>query len=188
MRAVDTYLAGIVVIEPEIFRDTRGFFFETYHQRKFAELGLDVRFVQDNHSRSEQRTLRGLHYQLNFPQAKLCRVVVGEVLDVVVDIQLGSPTFGKWIAVILSAENKRQIFIPRGFAHGFVVRSNVAEFLYKCDEFYHPEDEYGLAWNDPSLAIPWGVADPIISTKDRNHPALSAIAPMYLPRFQPSAK
>jgi dTDP-4-dehydrorhamnose 3,5-epimerase len=183
MRAVATSLAGVVVIEPEVFNDPRGFFFETYHQRKFADLGLNVRFVQDNHSRSTQRTLRGLHYQLNFPQAKLCRVIVGEVLDVAVDIQLGSPTFGKWVAVTLSAENKRQIFIPGGFAHGFVVRSNVAEFLYKCDEFYHPEDEYGLAWNDPSLAIPWEVTDPIVSLKDRTYAALSAIAHDYLPRY-----
>lgn len=183
MRAASTSLAGVVVIEPEIFGDARGFFFETYHQAKFAALGLPAQFVQDNHSRSMYRTLRGLHYQLNFPQAKLCRVVAGEVLDVVVDIRLGSPTFGKWNAVVLSAENKRQIFVPRGFAHGFVVRSDAAEFLYKCDEFYHPEDEYGVAWDDPALAILWEVSDPIMSAKDRNYPALSAIAAGNLPRY-----
>lgn len=183
MRAVGTSLPGVVVIEPEVFGDARGFFFESYHKFKFADLGLRAQFVQDNHSRSSHRTLRGLHYQLNFPQAKLCRVAAGEVLDVVVDIRLDSPTFGKWAAVVLSAENKRRIFIPRGFAHGFVVRSDAAEFLYKCDEFYHSEDEYGVAWNDPALAISWEVSDPITSAKDRNYPPLSAIAHSHLPRY-----
>jgi dTDP-4-dehydrorhamnose 3,5-epimerase len=183
MRSAGTALGGVVVIEPEVFGDARGYFLETYHRAKFAELGVRAEFVQDNHSRSAHRTLRGLHYQLRFPQAKLCRVVAGEVLDVAVDIRIGSPTFGKWSAVVLSAENKRQIFIPRGFAHGFAVRSEAAEFIYKCDEFYHPEDEYGVAWNDPVLAIPWEVEDPILSAKDRNYPALAAIDPHNLPRY-----
>lgn len=183
MHAVGTSLPGITVIEAEVFSDSRGFFFETYNRTKFSGFGLHVQFVQDNHSRSDYCTVRGLHYQLNFPQAKLCRVIVGEVLDVAVDIRLGSPTFGKWTAVILSGENKRQIYIPRGFAHGFVVRSDSAEFLYKCDEFYHPEDEYGVLWSDPALAIPWEVSNPTISVKDRNYPPLSTIPPSKLPRY-----
>jgi dTDP-4-dehydrorhamnose 3,5-epimerase len=183
MRALPTPLDGVLVVEPRVFGDSRGFFFESYHLAKFAELGVADRFVQDNHSRSVRGTLRGLHYQLRFPQAKLCRVIFGEVLDVMVDVRMGSPNFGKWVSVVLSAENKRQVYVPRGFAHGFVVRSEAAEFLYKCDEFYHPDDEYGVAWNDPALCVAWEVSDPILSAKDRNYPILSAISPDKLPRY-----
>ncbi len=178
-----TLLAGVVVIEPEVFTDERGFFFETYHQAKFVQAGLCAAFVQDNHSRSVRGTLRGLHFQLKFPQTKLCRVIDGDVLDVVVDIRRGSPTFGKWIAVELSAENKREIYIPRGFAHGFLVRSGSADFLYKCDELYHPEDEHGIVWNDSTLAIPWGIESPTVSAKDRELPTLSSLLPGELPNY-----
>jgi dTDP-4-dehydrorhamnose 3,5-epimerase len=181
MRTTMTILEGVVVIDPDVFNDERGLFFETYHQAKFSEAGLGAAFVQDNHSRSIQGTLRGLHFQLSFPQAKLCRVTHGEVLDIVVDIRRGSPTFGKWIAVELSAENKREIYIPRGFAHGFLVRSESADFLYKCDDFYHPEDEHGIIWNDPWLAIPWGIEKPLISVKDQRFPTLSSLPPSGLP-------
>jgi dTDP-4-dehydrorhamnose 3,5-epimerase len=183
MRVTTTILAGVVVIEPEVFTDQRGFFFETYHQAKFAEAGLGAAFVQDNHSRSVRDTLRGLHFQMNFPQAKLCRVIDGTVLDVVVDIRRGSPTFRKWVGVELSAENKRAIYIPRGFAHGFLVRSSSADFLYKCDNFYHPEDERGIIWNDRTLAISWGIESPTISPKDQRFPTLSSLLPSDLPTY-----
>jgi dTDP-4-dehydrorhamnose 3,5-epimerase len=183
MRVTTTILDGVTVIEPEVFEDERGFFFETYHQAKFAEFGLRASFVQDNHSRSVRGTLRGLHFQMNFPQAKLCRVIDGVVLDVVVDIRRGSPTFGKWIGVELSAENKRAIYIPRGFAHGFLVRSASADFLYKCDNFYHAEDERGIIWNDPTLAIAWGAESPMVSAKDQKLPTLSSLLPNELPKY-----
>ena len=143
---------------PQIFRDARGFFMETYHRAEFADLGITEIFVQDNHSRSAKGTLRGLHYQLHHPQAKLCRVVEGEALDVAVDIRLGSPTFGKWTSVLLSANSQNQIFIPAGFAHGFLALTDSVQFLYKCSDFYDPCDEHGILWNDPDLAISWGVA------------------------------
>lgn len=156
---------------------------ETYNARQFAELAITSEFLQDNHSRSVRGTLRGLHYQLRHPQAKLCRVVVGEVLDVAVDIRHGSPTFGKSFSVHLSAENKRQIYIPRGFAHGFVVLSDMAEFLYKCDDFYRGDDDRGIAWNDPELGIDWLVLDPLLSDKDRRNPRLADVDPSELPVY-----
>ena len=156
---------------------------ESYHQQKLAEHGIHEVFVQDNHSKSCRNTLRGLHYQLENPQAKFCRVVQGEVLDVAVDIRVGSPHFGQWVSAVLSAENKTQILVPRGFAHGFVVRSETAEFLYKCSDFYYPQDERGVAWNDPNLAIPWGVTEPLLSAKDRGFPALGDVPVELLPRF-----
>ena len=170
------------LIEPSVFEDERGFFFESYHEIKFAEIGISDRFVQDNHARSIRRTLRGLHYQFNHPQAKLCRVVQGEVLDVVVDIRLGSASFGKWESSVLSAANKRQMYIPPGFAHGYLVLSETAEFLYKCGDFYHPECERGILWNDPAIGIDWGMETPILSEKDRRNPPLSAIAQTELPK------
>lgn len=185
MRRVETSLPGVCVIEPRVFEDARGFFMETYQREKFADLGITTTFVQDNHSRSQRGTLRGLHYQLHFPQSKLCRVVYGEVLDVAVDIRRGSPTFGKSVAVVLSAENKRQIFIPRGFAHGFCVLSEAAEFLYKCDEVYHPEDEHGIAWNDPALEIEWGIEAPLLSAKDQKNPLLADAPAEALPVYDP---
>lgn len=186
MKRIETNLPEVCVLEPTVFADSRGFFFESYHQEKFAELGITARFVQDNHSRSVKGTLRGLHYQLRYPQAKLCRVVSGTVLDVAVDIRRGSPTFGQWVSVVLSAENKWQIFVPRGFAHGFVVLSETADFLYKCDEFYHPEDDHGIAWNDPDLAIDWQLTQPpLLSAKDARNPFLASLSPDDLPLYTP---
>jgi len=148
-------IEGLCVIIPAVHGDSRGYFMETYSQRDMAEAGLDIDFVQDNQSMSVKGVLRGLHYQLNHPQTKLVRVIRGEVYDVAVDLRKGSKTFGRWHGELLSAENKRQFLIPRGFAHGFLVLSEEAEFCYKCDDFYHPNDEGGLAWNDPDIGIAW---------------------------------
>lgn len=178
---VQTNLPGVVVIKPRVLRDHRGFFLETYHATKFAEVGIGDVFVQDNHSCSRRNTLRGLHYQLRHAQAKLCRVVRGEVLDVAVDIRRGSPTFGKWTSIVLSSENQHQIYIPRGFAHGFSVLSDEAEFLYKCSDFYDPAAEYGIHWQDPQLGIDWRTTNPIVSEKDSHYPRLSEIASEFLP-------
>ena len=181
MRRIETTLPGVVLLEPHAFGDSRGFFFESYNERTFFELGITDRFVQDNHSRSEKGVLRGLHYQIRHPQAKLCRVVQGEVLDVVLDIRLGSATFGRHERAVLSAENRRQIYIPAGFAHGFLVLSETAEFLYKCSDFYCPELERGIAWNAPEIAIAWGVDRPILSGRDSSHPRLSEVDRTDLP-------
>jgi len=167
MRVIETELPGVVVIEPEVHKDERGFFLETFHGERYRRHGLPEVFVQDNHSRSVRGTLRGLHAQLRRPQGKLVRVVAGEVWDVAVDIRVGSPTFRRWVAVVLSAGNFRELYVPPGFAHGFCVLSEVAEVEYKCTDYYDPEGELRLAWNDPELAIPWPVRDPILSAKDR---------------------
>ena len=166
-----------------IHRDARGFFLETYHRAKFIELGIQDNFTQDNHSRSAWRTLRGLHYQLHCPQAKLCRVVEGDALDVAVDIRVGSPHFGKWTSVVLSSRTQNQIYIPRGFAHGFLALTDGVQFLYKCSDYYAPGDEYGILWNDPAIAIEWGVSDPVLSPKDANNPTLSKVPPERLPPY-----
>ena len=175
------------MIEPSVFEDERGLFFESYNEIKFAEIGIRDCFVQDNHARSVRHTLRGLHYQVKHPQAKLCRVIQGEVLDVVVDIRRGSPAFGKWESALLSAENRLQMYVPAGFAHGYLVLSDTAEFLYKCSDFYHPEYERGVAWNDPTIGVNWGLQDPILSPrlspKDGRNPMLSSIAPEDLPDY-----
>lgn len=188
MLVKDTSLPGVLVIEPRVFHDERGFFLETYHSRRYAEFGIEGEFVQDNHSRSVRGSLRGLHYQLGRPQAKLCRVVQGEVFDVAVDIRRGSPTFGRWFGVVLSAENHRQIYVPRGFAHGFMVLSETAEFLYKCDDYYSPGDECGIAWDDPEIGIAWPEIgfEPILSGKDRGLPMLANTPSDRLPRFNRS--
>ena len=183
MKRIETSLPGVCLIEPSVLEDERGFFFESYQEIKFAEIGIRDRFVQDNHARSIKDTLRGLHYQIKRPQAKLCRVIHGEVLDVVVDIRPGSPHFGKWESALLSAQNKRQLYLPPGFAHGYLVLSDTAEFLYKCSDFYHPECERGVAWNDPDIGIRWSVTRPILSRKDRDNPLLINIAPGDLPEF-----
>ena len=168
-----TEIEGVFIIEPKVFGDERGYFMETYKEKDFVDAGLDYKFVQDNHSRSHRGVLRGLHYQKNFPQAKLVRVIQGEVFDVAVDLRKNSPTYGKWVGVILSAENKKMFMIPRGFAHGFVVLSETAEFVYKCDELYHPEDEGGIMWNDPDVNISWPLnEEPSLSEKDKEHPLL----------------
>jgi len=168
MKATRTDIPDLLIIEPKVYGDDRGFFFESYNRRKFAELtGRDVDFVQDNHSRSAKNVLRGLHYQIQHPQAKLVRVVQGAVLDVVVDIRRSSPTFGRHVALELSAENKRMLWIPEGFAHGFAVLSDTAEFLYKTTDYWYPEYERCLRWDDPALAVDWQLqAAPALSGKD----------------------
>ena len=169
MQFIPTAIPEVILIEPEVFGDARGFSMETYHARRFAQAGIQADFVQDNHSGSRQGTLRGLHYQIRHPQAKLLRVIFGEVYDVAVDIRRTSPSFGKWVGVNLSAENKRQIWIPAGFAHGFYVLSEWAELVYKVSDIYAPEWERSLLWNDPQLAIPWPLINqqmPILSKRD----------------------
>ncbi|OYT73187.1 MAG: dTDP-4-dehydrorhamnose 3,5-epimerase [Chloracidobacterium sp. CP2_5A] len=176
MNFLPTELPGVILIEPKVFRDDRGFFLESYHAAKFAAAGLDVTFVQDNHSKSARGTLRGLHAQHRRPQGKLVRVVAGEIFDVVADIRLDSPTFGRWLGVTLSAENFRQLYVPPGFVHGFRVVSAAAEVLYKCTTLYDPTDEIGVIWNDPELGIDWGAQEPLLSEKDRRLPTLRELA------------
>lgn len=180
MDRVNIPLPGVVVIEPQVFGDERGFFFESFNARRFQELtGVSATFVQDNHSRSAQHVLRGLHYQIRQPQGKLVRVVAGEVLDVAVDLRRSSPEFGQWTSVVLSAANKRQVWIPPGFAHGFLVRSEAAEFLYKTTQYWAPEHERCVRWNDPGLGIDWQLThEPILSAKDARG-ALFADAEVY---------
>ncbi|HTZ73912.1 MAG TPA: dTDP-4-dehydrorhamnose 3,5-epimerase [Candidatus Aquilonibacter sp.] len=185
MERIKTALPDVWELRPRIISDARGFFMETYHQRKFAEAGITDTFVQDNHSRSAKGTLRGLHYQLRHAQAKLCRVVEGEAFDVAVDIRRGSPTFGKWASVILSATEQNQIYIPAGFAHGFLALSESVQFLYKCSEFYDPADEYGLFWRDPELRIEWGTNNPVVSEKDSRCKPLREIPDELLPSYTP---
>ena len=169
MKAIQTTIPDLLIIEPKVFGDERGFFFESFNRHKFAELtGRDVEFVQDNHSRSVKNVLRGLHYQIQHPQGKLVRVVQGAVLDVAVDIRRSSPTFGQHVAAELSAGNKRMFWIPEGFAHGFVVLSDTAEFLYKTTDYWMPEFERSIAWNDPAIGIQWQIqGEPALSAKDR---------------------
>jgi dTDP-4-dehydrorhamnose 3,5-epimerase len=173
-------IPGVWELRPKVFRDFRGFFMETYNQKEFAKLGITDSFVQDNHSGSAKGTIRGLHYQLEHAQAKLCRVVEGEVLDVAVDIRVGSPYFGKWASVVLSAKEQNQIYIPRGFAHGYLALSERVQFLYKCTDFYNPEDERGILWNDPQIGIAWNVANPIVSDKDSRLSTLSQTPKEFL--------
>jgi dTDP-4-dehydrorhamnose 3,5-epimerase len=182
MEFTRTALDGVVVVEPRVFRDDRGFFLETYHAGRYREGGIDATFVQDNHSRSVRGTLRGLHAQWEHPQGKLLRVVEGEIFDVAVDIRRDSPTFGKWVGVTLSAENFRQIYVPTGFAHGFCVTSDVAQVEYKCTDIYDPEHELRVLWNDPAIGIDWPIAEPLLSPKDRDGQCLADIGdllPVY---------
>lgn len=175
---IKTDIEGVFIIEPTAFGDERGYFMETYQYNDFAAAGIDVRFVQDNQSMSKKGVLRGLHFQKQFPQSKLVRVIRGEVYDVAVDLREGSPTYGKYVGVLLSAENKRQFFIPKNFAHGFLVLSDEAEFVYKVDDFYHPNDEGGLMWNDPTVGVNWPIEDGmeiILSEKDKVNPTLENI-------------
>jgi dTDP-4-dehydrorhamnose 3,5-epimerase len=176
MRATPTAITDVLVLEPRVFADERGFFFESYNERTFAgATGVAAKFVQDNHSRSVKNTLRGLHYQIQQPQGKLVRVVAGEVFDVAVDIRRSSPTFGKWAGEVLSAGNKRMLWIPPGFAHGFVVLSDFAEFLYKTTEYWAPEHERAIIWNDPDLAIDWPIdGAPTLAAKDAAAQRLAA--------------
>lgn len=182
MRFVSTSLAGVVIVEPEVYRDGRGYFLETYHASKYKAGGIGAEFVQDNQSRSSGGTIRGLHLQVRHPQGKLIRVVEGEIFDVAVDVRRGSPTFGCWSSATLSGDNFRQCYVPPGFAHGFAVTSEVALVEYKCTAFYDPGDEVGIAWNDPALAIAWPIADPVLSPRDRSHPTLAQSA-AQLPEF-----
>ena len=172
MRFSEATLSGVIIVEPDVFGDARGFFMETYHAKKYAEGGIREAFVQDNFSRSVRNTLRGLHYQYPNAQGKLVSVVSGEVFDVAVDIRKGSPHFGKWFGVRLSEENKKQVYVPSGFAHGFCVLSETAEFVYKCTTFYSPKDERGILWNDPAIGIRWPVSEPILSEKDQVYKTL----------------
>lgn len=165
---------GLYIIEPSVFGDNRGYFMETYNYNDFADAGLDVAFVQDNQSASRKGVLRGLHFQKNFPQGKLVRVIKGEVFDVAVDIRRDSETFGKWFGIVLTEENKKQLYVSKGFAHGFLVLSDYAEFCYKCTEFYHPEDESGIRWNDSDIGVKWlldGIDNIILSEKDKTNPS-----------------
>jgi len=169
MNKVSTALEGVFVLEPQVFGDARGFFLESYNEREFTKLGIAHKFVQDNHSYSSRNVVRGLHYQIRQVQGKLIRVVTGEILDVAVDLRKSSPTFGRWIAVTLSEENKRMLWIPAGFAHGFRVVSEYAHVLYKATDYYEPSSERTLAWNDPELKIDWQLSgDPIVSNKDQS--------------------
>ena len=170
----ETKIKDVYIIDVKTYGDNRGYFMETYKESDFKEAGLDYNFVQDNQSSSRKGVLRGLHFQKTHPQAKLVRVLKGEVFDVAVDLRKDSPTYGQWVGVVLSEENKRQFMIPRGFAHGFVVMSDYAEFAYKCDELYHPEDEGGIMWHDPAICIEWPeVGEIILSEKDKVHPSLT---------------
>lgn len=170
------HIEGLKVIEPKVFGDERGYFMETYNYNDYAAAGIDMEFVQDNQSMSKQGVLRGLHFQINYPQDKLVRVVSGKVFDVAVDLREGSPTYGQWFGVELSAENKKQFYIPKNFAHGFLVLSETAEFVYKCTDFYHANDEGGLAWNDPEIGIQWPIPEGmelVISEKDQKWGSLA---------------
>ena len=186
MQVVETRLPGVLLLKPDVFGDQRGFFLEYFHQRNFRAQGLDLSFVQLNHSRSEKGVLRGLHYQLQQPQGKLVQVIQGEVLDVAVDIRRGSPTFGQWVGYVLSEENHYQMYVPPGFAHGFCVLSDTADFLYLCTDLYRPDDEYGVAWDDPQLAIDWPDMPFSLSAKDTKWPRL-ADAQETLPLFKGEA-
>jgi len=187
VKLIETALPGVVIIEPDVHGDARGFFLETFHEARYAAHGIPGpgrRFVQDNHSRSRKGVLRGLHFQVERPQGKLVSVATGAVFDVTVDVRAGSPSFGRWAGVELSEENHRQLWIPPGYAHGFCVLSDVADFQYKCTDFYDPQDEAGVLWSDADIGIDWPVDDVILSARDRLLPELSELSPDRLPRFE----
>ena len=179
-----TLIPDVLIITPEIFKDDRGYFFESFNINDFERLGLPTKFVQDNQAFSQKGTLRGFHYQLKHPQGKLVRTVQGEVFDVAVDIRVGSPTFGRAVGTILSDTNNKIMFVPEGFAHAYLVLSKEALFQYKCTEVYHPEDEYGIIWNDQELNIGWPIKVPVLSIKDRELPTLKQINKRHLPRYK----
>jgi dTDP-4-dehydrorhamnose 3,5-epimerase len=185
VKVAETDIPGVVVITPQVFDDRRGFFMESYNRRRLSQLGIKLEFVQDNHSRSDRGVLRGLHYQIGHPQAKLVRVTRGRVYDVVADIRKGSPTFGQWFGIELTAENKLQLFAPEGLAHGFLVLSETAEFQYKCSDYFSREDERGLPWDDPSIDIQWPLdgLEPILSDRDKSWSPLSETPESDLPEF-----
>lgn len=176
-----TPMQGLLVIEPVVYADTRGHFLETFQQQRYREKGVPADFVQDNLAFSHKNVLRGLHFQVTYPQAKLIQAVSGEIFDVAVDVRPGSRTFGTWFAVRLSAENRRLLFVPEGFAHGYCVTSETATVMYKCSEYYHPEDEGGVLWSDPKIGIDWPVPQPVVSDKDARLPTLETLPPDQLP-------
>jgi len=184
MEIVSLEIPEVKLIKPRVFPDARGFFIQTYHEKQYHDAEIGVRFVQDNWSRSTQGVLRGLHYQLKNPQDKLVSVIRGEVFDVAVDIRKGSPTFGKWVGEILSETNHHQLFVPKGFAHGFCVLSDEVDFVYKCSDFYAPGDEYAIRWNDPDIGIQWSCNDVLVSEKDRTAPLLKEVPANHLPVAQ----
>jgi dTDP-4-dehydrorhamnose 3,5-epimerase len=184
VRLVSTEIPGVVVIEPDVHADGRGFFLETYSAERYRAHGISAPFVQDNHSQSIAGTLRGLHLQIRHPQGKLIRVVEGEIFDVAVDVRRGSPTFGRWVGVSLTASSFKQLYVPPGFAHGFCVVSTIAQVEYKCTDIYDPASEIGIAWNDPAIGISWPVTSPILSARDGRHPALAAVVDQ-LPAYSP---
>lgn len=175
MKVLETVLPGVLIIEPKVFGDARGFFLESYQAERYRQLGIAHTFVQDNHSRSARGVLRGLHFQRSRPQGKLVSVSRGSVYDVAVDINPASPTCGQFVAVELNDENHRQLWIPPGYAHGFCVLSDIADFQYKCTDYYIPEDEGGLLWNDPQINIPWPIEQPLLSAKDQRNPTLAQL-------------
>jgi len=181
MNFVPAAIPGVIVVEPDVHQDRRGFFLETYHAAKYRAGGIPDVFVQDNQSRSTLGTVRGLHLQLQRPQGKLIRVIEGEIFDVAVDVRRGSPTFGRWVGVRLSADNFKQCYIPKGFAHGFAVVSDVAQVEYKCTDVYDAASEIGIAWDDPAIGIEWPVSNPVLSDRDKRHPRLADAA--QLPAF-----
>lgn len=183
MQVIGTSLPGVLIIEPKVFGDARGFFVETFQAERYAEAGIPGPFVQDNLSFSQHGVLRGLHLQHPHDQGKLVYVLQGEVFDVAVDVRVGSPSFGRWAGAVLTGENKRQLYIPPGFAHGFCVTSEAALFTYKCTEVYHPETELSIAWDDPAIGIEWPVGAPVLSEKDRRAPRLKDVDAGKLPRY-----
>jgi len=183
MKIIKTPLPGVLVLEPKLHGDSRGFFLETYREDTLKEIGINEHFIQDNHSRSTRGILRGLHYQLTQPQGKLVRVARGAVYDVVVDVRYRSPTFGQWYGNTLDEESMRMMYIPPGFAHSFVVLSDIADFIYKCTDYYHPQSEQGIRWNDPAIAIEWPITDVQLSEKDSNNPLLQDQSEQLLPRY-----
>jgi dTDP-4-dehydrorhamnose 3,5-epimerase len=188
MEVHNTELPEVLVVEPKVFPDQRGFFLETFNEPRYRDAGIAGPFVQDNMTWTRKGVLRGMHYQLKYPQGKLVAAIHGEIFDVAVDIRRGSPTFGKWVGVTLNDENRRQIWVPPGFAHGYCVLSDYAYVTYKCSDVYHPEDDYHLSWNDPAIAIDWPVAEPVLSEKDRVNRTLADLdAGDLLPRYAASA-
>ena len=183
MKVEKLAIPDVLLITPDVFPDPRGFFLESYHAERYRAAGVPGEFVQDNHSHSSRGTLRGLHFQLPHAQAKLLYVLRGEIFDVAVDVRRGSPTFGKWVSAVLSDQNKQQLFVPEGFAHGFCVTSEIVDVIYKCTDIYSPKDDHGVLWSDPSLGIPWPVKSPTLSKKDAQLPLLANIPEAHLPVY-----
>ncbi|MFQ5356734.1 MAG: dTDP-4-dehydrorhamnose 3,5-epimerase [Mariprofundaceae bacterium] len=183
MKVIRTTIPDVLIIKPQVFGDARGFFMETFHAERYRDAGIPGPFVQDNFSRSVRNVLRGLHYQIRNPQGKLVQVLKGKVYDIAVDIRSGSPHFGRWVGVELSDENNTQFYVPPGFAHGFCVLSDTVDFAYKCTDYYDPEDEAGVCWNDPDIGIDWPLDNPVLSSKDKIYPALKDVSSAKLPDF-----